>query len=101
MRIILAIFFSICFLTMYIYAIPLLFGIGGKALAGYHCSQSETTAGKEHKYILRRAGICLLVITMLSHAMRSFFYFWNVYIRRSYGCTFNHSVRIKCLSVKQ
>lgn len=75
MKIILTIFFSICFLSVYIYSILLLFGIGGKFLAGYHTSSKETTACKEHKYILRRAGVCLLLIAITAHAMCLLFIF--------------------------
>lgn len=75
MKIILTIFFSLCFLTVYIYSILLICGIGGKGLAGYHISSKETTARNEHKYILRRAGTCLLLIAITAHAMCLLFIF--------------------------
>lgn len=75
MKIILTVIFSACFLCVYIYAILLLCGIGGKVLGGYHTSTKETTALKEHKSILRKAGVCLLLITAIAHAMCLLFIF--------------------------
>lgn len=75
MKLILSVFFSLCWFCVYIYAILLLFGIGGKALAGYHTSTNETKARKEHKCILRKAGICILLISIIAHAMCLLFIF--------------------------
>lgn len=74
-EIILAVFFSICFASVYVYAVLLLCGIGGKALAGYHKSSNDTTAHKEHIHILRKAGACLLFIANIAHAMCLLFIF--------------------------
>lgn len=75
MKLILTVFISLCWFCVYIYAILLLFGIGGKALAGYHTSTNETTARKEHKCVLRKAGICILLISIIAHAMCLLFIF--------------------------
>lgn len=44
-------------------------------MAGYHTSTNETTARKEHKCILRKAGICILLISIIAHAMCLLFIF--------------------------
>ncbi|MEG1394906.1 MAG: DUF3784 domain-containing protein [Clostridia bacterium] len=75
MEMILSVFFSLCFLAVYVYAILLLCGKGGEALGGYHISSKDATARKEHRSILRKAGICLLLIAAAAHAMCLFFIF--------------------------
>ncbi len=56
-------------MPMYLYAILLMFGIGGSLLAGYNMSTKNTSAKQEHKYILRTAGICIFILLLIIHSI--------------------------------
>lgn len=56
-------------LPFYIFAILMMFGIGGKLLSGFNISKSETTAKEEYMYIVRRAGLGILIALAMAHAI--------------------------------
>lgn len=61
------IFFNSTFLLLDVYGICLMFGVGGGVLAGVNLPAKATTAKKEYKYIVRRSGICLLIVDSIMH----------------------------------
>lgn len=56
-------------LPFYIFAILMMFGIGGKLLSGFNISKSETTAKEEYMYIVRRAGLGILIALAMAHTI--------------------------------
>ncbi len=62
---ILTIFFSCLCAFLYVYAILLLFGIGGGILAGYESNKPESK--KDQKKVLQKFGIRIFVLTLLVH----------------------------------
>ncbi len=56
-------------LPFYIFAILLMFGIGGKLLSGFNISKSETTAKEEYMFIARRAGIGVFIVLAMLHTI--------------------------------
>lgn len=56
-------------LPFYIFAILLMFGIGGKLLSGFNISKSETTAKEEYMFIARRAGLGALIVLAMVHSI--------------------------------
>lgn len=56
-------------LPFYIFAILLMFGIGGKLLSGFNISKSETTAKEEYMFITRRAGFGALIVLAMVHSI--------------------------------
>ena len=56
-------------LPFYIFAILMMFGIGGKLLSGFNISKSETTAKEEFMFIARRAGIGVFIVLAMLHTI--------------------------------
>ncbi len=67
--------FNPLFLMFTAFCICLICGVGGAALAGFNTGASDTTAKKECKYILRRAGILLLIAVVIAQIMTILFAF--------------------------